>query len=111
MCQLYITESNSVGYDLCKQFKTLLDEIDEQVRVWIVNKSNNCLWELAIDEGKVINPSSENPINNGSEVKQIIVVSKIGDDNSQTLYGSTDSDVNDFVKSVLESLKNVYPRH
>ena len=111
MCQLYITESKTVGNDLCEMNRELLDMIDENVRVWIVNKSNNCLWELAIDEGRVINPVTENPFENKTEVKQIIVVAKIGEEDTQVLYGSSDSDINGFVKSVLENLKSVYPRH
>ena len=111
MCQLYIAESNKVGYDLCEQYKSLLDEIDEMVRVWIINKSNSRLWELAIDEGRVINPSNEKPINNGSDVKQIIVVSKVGEEETQVLYGSTDNDINGFVEKTLQNLTTVYPRH
>ena len=111
MCQLYITESRTVGNDLCEKNRELLDMIDENVRVWIVNKSSNCLWELAIDEGRVINPVTEDPFTKKAEVKQIIVVSKIGEENTQVLYGSSESDINSFVKYVLESLKNIYPRH
>jgi len=111
MCQLYITESKTVGNELCDKNKSLLDLIDEDVRIWIVNKNNNCLWDLAIDEGRVINPDSKMPICDGSDVKQIIVVAKIGDENTQALYGTTDSNLNIFVKNVLESLTNVYPRH
>ncbi|MGI9535330.1 MAG: hypothetical protein ACR2NW_10310, partial [Thermodesulfobacteriota bacterium] len=98
-------------FDLCSKNKVLLDKIDEMVRVWIINKDNSSLWELAIDEGKVINPMDEKPISNGSDVKQIIVVSRIGDGDDQVLYGSNDCDVNDFVKNVLENLTSVYPRH
>ena len=111
MCQLYITESKTIGYELCEQNRSLLDMIDEDVRVWIVNKENNCLWELAIDEGRVINPDNKEPFSNGSEVKQIIIVSKIGEENTQALYGSMDNNVNNFVQDVLESLTDVYPRH
>ena len=111
MCQLYITESKSVGYDLCEKNKVLLNNIDENIRVWIVNKNNNCLWELAIDEGRVYEPGNKKPLPEGSDVKQIIVVSKIGDDDKQELYGTTNNDTNDFVRNVLESLKEIYPRH
>ena len=111
MCQLYITESKTIGHELCEKNRALIEKIDENVRVWIVKKSNNCLWELAIDEGRVTNPENNKPFRNGSDVKQIIIVDKIGEENTQALYGSPDSDLNSFVEYVLESLTNFYPRH
>lgn len=103
-------ESSRISNILSSNEK-LLDEIDENVRMWFLERNNKSLWAAAIDEGKVLNPKEKSSIDSEIDLKHLVIVTQVDAESSEIFYGNANDDLSDFVKAVLENVKSIYPKH
>jgi len=111
-------EINIINKLLSKLSRSMLDDIDDKIEVWIIGNKDkdffNSRVEIPMREHRILDPIDELPISEYREVQHIAVVnykfSVAADVTRESLYGNTDYDVSEFITGVIRRLKNKFPK-
>jgi len=111
-------EINIINKLLSKLSRSILDDIDDKIEVWIIGNKDkdffNSRVEIPMREHRILDPIDELPISEYREVQHIAVVnykfSIATNVTREFLYGNTDYDVSDFITWVIRRLKNKFPK-
>ena len=115
MRQVYISEKSLSNKDeisnIISEHAQILKEIDNNIRMWVVERSCKNLWDVAINEGKVINPEDNSTIQPEDEVKHLVLVKNVDSKSEEILFGNTKEQFLGFFQTVLKDVSKKYPNH
>lgn len=115
MRQVYISEKSLSNKDeisnTISEHAQILKEIDNNVRMWVVERRCKNLWDVAINEGKVINPEDNSTIQPEDEVKHLVLVKNVNSKGEEILFGNTKEHFFDFFQTALNDISERYPSY
>ena len=115
MRQVYISEKNLTNKDeienVIAEHSQILKEIDNNVRMWVVERKCKNLWDIALNEGKVIDPSDKSAIKPDADVKHIVLVTSTNSQEKEIVFGNKEEKFIDFFQTVLKDVSSRYPNH
>jgi hypothetical protein len=111
-------EINIINKLLSKLSRSMLDDIDDKIEVWIIGNKDQEFFEKqtehAYDENRVLDPIDHLPIGRHRKLRHIAVINHKNDLNSdlrsEIIYANSDFDVSDFVQIVINLLLRQYPK-